>query len=231
MKRVLVGLMLIAVGVAFDKGLWEIPREWNPFAPLRIQDPVTPVTGWKVKRLGDDREGCLTALDSLPDRSLDYRALEDYAPIPDCPLTNVVRLNASGVAFNRRFVASCPLALGWLMFERHVLQPVAREQLGSPVRRVEHYGSFACRNIYGRKNARRSAHASADALDVAAFTLEDGRRISVLSGWQNEGKRGRFLRELHRGACRHFATVLGPDYNAAHANHFHLAMGGFGTCR
>ncbi|GAB2716196.1 extensin-like domain-containing protein [Halomonas garicola] len=231
MKRVLVCLVLIAVGVALDKGLWEIPREWNPLAPLRIQDPVTPVTGWKIKRLREDREGCLAALESFPDKALDYRALEDYAPVANCPLTNVVRLNASGVSFNRGFVASCPLALGWLMFEHHVLQPAAREHLGSPVRRVEHYGSFACRNIYGRQNARRSAHATADALDVAAFTLEDGRRASVLADWRNEGERGRFLRELHRGACRHFATVLGPDYNAAHANHFHLAMGGFGTCR
>ncbi|WP_311950751.1 extensin-like domain-containing protein [Halomonas piscis] len=231
MKRLLACLVLIAIGVALDKGLWEVPREWNPFAPLRIRDPVTPVTGWKTSRLNGDREGCLAALERLPDSSLDYLALEDYTPVPDCPLTNVVRLNASGVAFNRRFVASCPLALGWLMFEHHVLQPAAREHLGSPVSRVEHYGSFACRNVYGRKNARRSAHATADALDVAAFGLEDGRRISVLEGWQHEDERGRFLRALHRGACRHFATVLGPDYNAAHANHFHLAMGGFGACR
>lgn len=231
MKRLLCLLVLIAIGVALDKGVWAIPRQWNPFEPLRIQDPVTPVTGWKLTWLKRDRQGCLAVLDTLPDSALEYQALVDYVPTPSCPLTNVVRLNASGVQFNRSFVATCPLALDWLMFEYHTLQPAARNLLGSPVSRVEHYGSFACRNIYGRENARRSAHASAEALDVAAFTLADGRRISVLDDWQEAGKSGQFLREIQRGACRRFATVLGPEYNAAHANHFHLAVGGFSVCR
>lgn len=231
MKRLICFLVLIAIGVAFDKGVWEIPREWNPFAPLRIQDPVTPVTGWKLKRLKSDRQGCLAVLETWPGGTLEYQALADYTPVQDCPLTNVVRLNASGVQFNRSFVATCPLALGWLMFEHHYLQPAASNLLGSRVSRVEHYGSFACRNIYGRKEGRRSAHASAEALDVAAFALEDGQTINVLDDWPDEGKSGQFLRKIHQGACRSFATVLGPEYNAAHANHFHLAMSGFSVCR
>lgn len=231
MKRLLCVLVLIAIGVAFDKGVWEIPREWNPFAPLRIEEPVTPVTGWKLKRLKGDRQGCLAALETWPGGTLEYQPLADYTPVADCPLTNVVRLNASGVAFNHSFVATCPLALSWLMFEHHYLQPAAKNLLGSPVSRVEHYGSFACRNIYGRKNARRSAHASAEALDVAAFSLADGQTISVLDDWPDEEKNGQFLRRIHQGACRSFATVLGPEYNAAHANHFHLAVGGFNLCR
>lgn len=231
MKRLLCIFMLIAAGVAFDKGIWTVPREWNPFAPLRIQDPLTPVTGWKLTRLEQDRQGCLTALATWPDDTLEYQALDDYTPVQSCPLTNVVRVSATGVEFNHGFVATCPLALDWLMFEHHRLQPAARQMLGSPVARVEHYGSFSCRNIYGRKNARRSAHASAEALDVAAFTLADGREISVLDDWQAESNSGDFLREIHSGACRSFSTVLGPDYNAAHANHFHLAINGFSLCR
>ena len=42
------------------------------------------------------------------------------------------------------------------------------------------FGSFACRNIYHRQQARRSEHATADALDVSGFRLADGRRVSVL---------------------------------------------------
>ncbi len=231
MKRMLFLLALIAAGVAFDKGLWTVPREWNPFAPLYIKDAITPVTGWKLKRLEHDRQSCLTALATWPDGNLEYQALADYTPVQSCPLTNVVRLNATGVRFNRSFVATCPLALDWLMFEYHRLQPAARKMLGSPVSRVEHYGSFACRNIYGRENARRSAHVSAEALDVAAFTLQDGRRISVLDDWPSDGRKGQWLRNIQRGACRSFSTVLGPDYNAAHANHFHVAAGGFNVCR
>lgn len=33
-----------------------------------------------------------------------------------------------------------------------------------------------------------------------------------------------FLRRIHTGACRHFGTVLGPEANEAHRNHFHLDM-------
>ncbi|NTV11537.1 MAG: extensin family protein, partial [Zoogloea sp.] len=42
---------------------------------------------------------------------------------------------------------------------------------------IEHYGSFACRNIYPRQDGPLSEHARANALDVAGFTLQDGRHI------------------------------------------------------
>ena len=33
-----------------------------------------------------------------------------------------------------------------------------------------------------------------------------------------------FLRAVHAGACRYFGTVLGPEANTAHRNHFHFDM-------
>jgi hypothetical protein len=39
-----------------------------------------------------------------------------------------------------------------------------------------------------------------------------------------EQARQQFLRELHVSACRRFGTVLGPEANEAHRNHFHLDM-------
>ena len=95
------------------------------------------------------------------------------------------------------------------------LQPAAEAHLGARVAAVQHYGSFACRNIYNRKNAPRSEHATAEALDVAAFRLTDGRRISVLDDWGDDDAAGEFLREAQSGACGLFGTVLGPEYNAA----------------
>lgn len=35
-----------------------------------------------------------------------------------------------------------------------------------------------------------------------------------------------FLHRVHAGACRYFATVLGPEANEDHRDHFHLDMGG-----
>ena len=76
-----------------------------------------------------------------------------------------------------------------------------------------------------------SAAASANALDIAGFRLADGQRIDLVRDWQGEGAKARFLREVHTGACDSFNTVLGPDYNAAHRNHFHLDMGFWQICR
>ncbi|RZJ07965.1 MAG: extensin, partial [Rubrivivax sp.] len=71
----------------------------------------------------------------------------------------------------------------------------------------------------------------AEALDVTGFMLHGGRRIGVQRDWADAGPDGAFLREVHDGACRWFDGVLGPDYNAAHRDHFHLESGGWRTCR
>ncbi|PCF96360.1 extensin family protein [Vreelandella nigrificans] len=231
MRRALIILCFIAVGVALQQGIIEIPRHWAPWAPLYVDDPITPVTQLKLKRLNDNREACLAALNTVPESELSYTPLADYVPTASCPLSNVVRMQSSSVRFNQSFVATCPLALAWVMYERHSLQPAAEEIMGSRVAQVDHLGSFACRNVYGRESGRRSEHATAEALDVAGFRFENGQQITLLNHWDNDGATGEFLRAARDGACDVFGNVLGPDYNAAHADHFHLGMRGFRLCR
>jgi len=96
---------------------------------------------------------------------------------------------------------------------------------------VDHLGSFACRNVYNRKQGRLSQHATANALDISGFRLQDGQRIVLARDWQADGQKAKFLREVQQAACESFSTVLGPDYNAAHHNHFHLDMGRWQICR
>ena len=118
---------------------------------------------------------------------------------------------------------------GWARFG---VDRAARQILGSGVRQIDTFGSYACRNVAG--SSRRSAHATAGAIDIAGFVLEDGRRISVENGW-NGGTRAerQFLRVVQRSACKRFGTVLGPDYNAAHRDHFHVegVIEGSSYCR
>ena len=90
-------------------------------------------------------------------------------------------------------------------------------------------GSYSCRNVAG--TARRSAHSRAEAIDIGAFVLADGRRITVKSGWNAGRDEQEFLRTVHRSACKRFGTVLGPDYNSAHEDHFHLEHGNGSFCR
>ncbi|WP_224552971.1 extensin family protein [Pectobacterium versatile] len=82
-----------------------------------------------------------------------------------------------------------------------------------------------------QESGRLSEHATADAWDIAAFRLSDGRQISVLNQWSEADDRGSYLRNTFRESCRFFGNSLGPEYNAAHANHFHFGMRGFGVCR
>lgn len=211
----------------------QLPPAWLPWEPLTVDQSITPVTRIKLARLGSSPDTCLAVLAAAPADFVDYLALQDYTPVENCPLSNVVRVQSTGVQFSSAFTVTCPLLVRWLMFEHQQLQPLALEHLGAPVSRVEHFGSFACRNVYHRAQGRRSQHATASAFDVAAFRFENGSTANVLNDWDNPQRpeASAFLRELHSSACRYFGTVLGPDYNEPHANHFHLDTSGFNLCR
>jgi len=226
-------LLLLLCLFALLQPWWQLPPEWNPREPLRLDDPVTPITRWKMQRLQDNPAQCLALLETAEPDALQHMPLENYTPVDGCPLSNVVRVQRTGIRYNAPFTLTCPVTVSWLMFERQRLQPLAEQHLGSPLARIEHFGTFACRNIYHRENARRSEHASAAAFDVAGFTTQSGVTVSVLRDWSNEkaANKSQFLREAHDAACDYFGTVLGPDYNAPHANHFHLDNRNFGFCR
>lgn len=218
---VLAGLLL-----AIWRGWLEVPARWNPWAVLDIRETPNLLTRFKLWRLQDDPALCQLALSSS---SLRVTPQADSRPEVACPLTNTLRVHHSGVAFSSSFIASCPLAAAFALFEQHDLQPAAQAVFGQRVARVEHVGSFACRTIAGTQ--RRSQHASANALDIVGFRLADGRRISVLQDWPKQGKNAEFLRQVQQAACRRFNTTLGPEYNAAHRDHFHVDMGLWRMCR
>ncbi len=223
-------LLLVLAGAGLAFAVWrqyvEIPPRWNPWAPLNVREAPNVLTPFKLRRLQQDRSLCEQALGSS---SLRYVAVPDSTPEPGCPVENSVRVQGSEVRFNGPFLATCPLAAAYAMFELHGLQPAAQEIFGQPVTRIDHFGSFACRNI-ARSN-RRSQHASANALDLAGFHLADGTRITVARDWKGDDDKARFLRRVRDEACRSFNVTLGPEYNAAHHDHFHVDMGGFGVCR
>lgn len=225
-KFLLVVVVLGAAPFAVWRGWWQVPPQWNPWAPLDVQLEPNWLTPWKMMRLGQDRTLCAQALATSPVR---YAPLADNTATADCPLNNVVRVQGSALAFSSSFIATCPLAVAFAMYERHGLQPAAEEVFGQRVTRIDHLGSFACRNIGG--SSRRSQHASANALDIAGFRLADGRRITVARDWNDKGDDARFLRLARDAACKSFSVALSPDYNAAHHDHFHLDMGMFRLCR
>ena len=225
---VLLAVAVAGAGYALYSGRITVPDKWNPWAPLQLQEPPNWLTRFKLARVSSEPALCLSTLEQAQMR---------YQPIPDretgrgCGYHNAVRIEATSVRVGEPFTLSCRSAVSLALWERHVVMPAARRYFGEPVTRLEHFGTYACRNVYGLKDAPLSRHATADALDVAGFVLASGRRIRVVREWGHEDANGKFLREVHDGACGVFDAVLGPAYNAAHRDHFHLDRGGFRVCR
>jgi hypothetical protein len=125
-------------------------------------------------------------------------------------------------------------ALYW--YQRELAQ-AAQVHMGSKLTGVTQLGTYACRNVNNGKEGnnekedRRSQHATANAIDIAAFRFANGKTVSVLRDFGQPTPAGRFLDAAHGKACGVFNVVLGPRYNRQHADHFHLDMGGFLMCR
>lgn len=105
-----------------------------------------------------------------------------------------------------------------------VVQPSARRHFGLSVIEVKVAASYGCRPINHVRGGRLSEHGHANALDVSGLQLADGRWISLKSGWYGDPRERAFLRSLHAGACNIFLTVLGPNYDANHRDHFHFDL-------
>nr|WP_226857613.1 extensin family protein [Enterobacter cloacae complex sp. P31C] len=221
-------LIVFILGVIATAGYRWLPSYYNPFTPLTLDDPPGRITQYKLRRLTP--EACSSLLAQANQRNLiRTQAVADSGG--ECPLSDVVRVRDFGpVSLNGSFLASCPLALSSALFVSQQARPLTKRFTGSELTRIEHLGSFACRNIYHRPDARRSEHATAEALDIAAFRLANGERVTVLKGWKS-AKTQPWLKALLAASCGYYGNGLGPEYNAAHASHFHLGMRGFGLCR
>lgn len=226
-RRALLGLALLVAAIIGWQWLQSHP-EHNPYAPLDLRHPEGWATAAKLAALRSDVAECravlarsdvaFTALPATgdgdcarPDRTL----LGDYPLSPDTP------------------TVSCPVAAALELWRSNSVAPAAQAILGSELARIEHLGAYSCRRIYGGADGRWSEHATGNAIDIAAFVLKDGRRISVLTDWDGTPEEAAFLRAVRDGACAAFSTVLSPDYNAAHADHFHFDQDArwAGVCR
>lgn len=178
-----------------------------------------------------DRE-TLQCLADLSRENVRFRRLEDRWFGNGCTALGSVQLLDIGTPVTNLGAMTCPLARQFARWAREAMQPAAQAWLGSRVVRVESFGTYACRPVNSRSGARLSEHGHANAVDVAAFRLADGRRVAVVDGWRSEDEDvRRFLRAVHQAACRRFGVVLGPDSDAFHRDHLHFDMGQSRSCR
>lgn len=205
----------------------KISPNWRPWGDVELDQEPTILAKFQIGRLAGDADACFAALDRS---DLKYTQLPDRQLERGCGIEARTHMVRSHYAYSSGFEAPCALVAALYWYEQR-LGVLAREHLGKEIARIEHYGTYACRNIYNRAEFRRSAHATARAIDISGFRLDDGSSVTVLRDWGKDTPSGRFLTEARDEACRFFGIVLSPAYNTAHANHFHLELGGFGLCR
>jgi hypothetical protein len=128
------------------------------------------------------------------------------------------------VAMKPPALLRCPMIPQVERWVSESVAPLARLHLGSPVVELSVAASYACRPIDNIPGGKLSEHGYANALDISAFILADGRRITVKSGWHGDDRERAFLKAAHDGACRQFTTVLGPEADSYHRDHFHMDL-------
>jgi hypothetical protein len=180
----------------------------------------------QLSRSGDNMtsQSARQCLAGLKSKSVRFAGLPSKSFDGGCRMIDTIKLMDFGTPTTNLGAMTCPLASSFTDWARYGVAPAAKLYLGSEVVKIETMGTFNCRAVNGSRSGKLSEHAFANAVDVSAFVLRDGRRVSVLNGWRGSSEERAFLRRLHQSACKRFGTVLGPDYNAAHANHFHFDM-------
>jgi hypothetical protein len=128
------------------------------------------------------------------------------------------------VAVKPTATLACPIVSELDRWFADSVQPAAMRWFGARVVEIKQISAYSCRGMNGNPHAHISEHAFGNALDVAAFTLADGRRITVKDGWRGMPEEQGFLRDVQSGACAHFTTVLAPGSNVYHYDHIHVDL-------
>ncbi|MBD8471077.1 extensin family protein [Sphingomonas sp. CFBP 8765] len=225
-RRTLGWIVALAMIAGLGLILWSTLRgrpQDLPWTPLDLGQPIGLMTGRKLNALTQSYPACRAALERAGVR---YTALPPRSGEGQCGYSDGVRFTSGGARRTDFAPAglgiACPVAAALAIWEWNVVQPAAERHFGTKVTSIDHFGSYSCRRIYGRDAGTWSEHSTADAVDIAGFRLGNGTRITVARDWKGDAAKAAFLREVRDGACQLFATTLSPDYNAAHADHFHL---------
>jgi hypothetical protein len=128
------------------------------------------------------------------------------------------------VAIKPTATLACPIVSVLDRWLADSVQPAAQRWFGTRVVEIKQISAYSCRGMNGNSHAHISEHAFGNALDVAAFVLADGRRVTVKDGWKGMPEEQGFLRDVQGAACQLFNTVLAPGSNVYHYDHIHVDL-------
>jgi hypothetical protein len=199
-------ISLTAPGVTPEQGEIELPPEGTPGSEEPRDRYATPTS---------DRAGS-----AYPPQA---------APLPRLgPALGPAQGNSVAafgpVAVKPVATLACPIVSVLDRWLADSVQPAAMRWFGARVVEIKQISAYSCRGMNGNPNAHISEHAFGNALDIAAFTLADGRRISVKDGWKGMPEEQGFLHDVQATACQQFTTVLAPGSNVYHYDHIHVDL-------
>jgi len=150
---------------------------------------------------------------------------QDARPLPPLgPPRNPQDAAAPPIEVKPAATLACPIVSALDRWFANAVQPAARKWFNQPVVEVKQISAYSCRGMNGQPGANISEHAFGNALDIAAFVLADGHRITVKGGWNGSPEEQGFLRDVQASACDQFTTVLAPGSNQFHYDHIHVDL-------
>ncbi len=154
---------------------------------------------------------------------------EDVSPVGNggsCGIANPVRISqlSGNIAVKPAAVLNCKMALAFAEWVKKDVQPAARTRYWSGVAEIKNMSSYSCRTIGNKRSGRLSEHSFGNAIDIGGVTLNNGKQVMVRKPGFFALRESSLLNKIRSDACDRFTTVLGPGYNADHADHFHLDL-------
>ncbi len=202
-------------------------RERDPNAASELRP--SEKSKWTKADIKAARERCQFVLAAT---NLDAKPIDPIGGPGGCGIAAPLLVKSFGAVRVRPAAKlNCTMAATLYKWVTDELQPAARKGFKQPVVEITSFAAYQCRSRRGVAGGRISEHAFGNALDIGAFKLASGETVSVLKDWSSTGSffginnKAKLLTRAHKGACKSFATVLGPKANKAHENHFHFDLG------
>jgi hypothetical protein len=216
-------ISLTAPGVAPDEGEIELPPDGTPSAEMAPMN--APRYGSPASRVDAYPQNDRYSTPPSYGRGSAASGPQDVSPLPRLGPAQGNPVNAFGpVAVTPTATLACPIVSALDRWLADSVQPSATRWFGARVVEIKQISAYSCRGMNGNSRAHISEHAFGNALDIAAFTLADGRRITVKDGWKGMPEEQGFLRDVQGAACQQFNTVLAPGSNVYHYDHIHVDL-------
>ncbi|MCP5088267.1 MAG: extensin family protein [Rhodobacteraceae bacterium] len=200
----------------------------SPFAVGRSPQPKKRPRKLRVARAETDKP--------IPVRTVKYkrtgsvcgvRGIRGYSvgrvsgKIKGCRISNPVKVTEiDGVKLTREALIGCDAAKSLYTWVNRSAKPTVGRK-GGGLAKIQVIAGYSCRTRNSKRGAKLSEHAKGNAIDIAGFVLKNGKVLSVERDWRS-GSKSRTLKKLHKSACGPFGTVLGPNADRYHRDHFHF---------